>query len=224
VSRSDGRLSVEWLGRVPYGEALSLQAKAVEDRRQGRSGDRLLLLEHPPVVTLGRSARASSLLVSREELVARGIEVHEAQRGGDVTYHAPGQLVGYPIVDLRARGNPDLHAFLRSIESALMRALGDFGLRTHRVEGRTGVFVEAANAGQRARKIASIGIGVRRWISFHGFAVNGSLDVAGFDVIVPCGLHDVEMTSLARELGRSDACVDQELRRSVSASFERELA
>jgi lipoate-protein ligase B len=190
---------VDW-GRVPYGEALERQQAAVADRREGRAPDRLVLVEHPPVVTLGRGAKPENLLESPEALRARGIEVHEIARGGDVTWHAPGQLVGYPIVDLDARGDRDVHAHLRSIERALADALASLGIGSRRIDGYTGVFV-AAEPGDPgpARKIASIGVGVRRWVTYHGFALNVDLDLEGFACMVPCGLRDVTMTSIARE-------------------------
>jgi lipoyl(octanoyl) transferase len=211
-------LCVEWLGTRSYGEALELQDAAVRDRLAGRTPDRLLLLEHPPVVTLGRSADPSNLKMDRAGLRAAGVEVFEVSRGGDVTFHAPGQLVGYPILDLDALGRRDVHVHLRSLEGALIAALEDLGVPATRVPGRTGVFVDrerSALRGDRDRKIASIGIGVRRWVTFHGFALNVSLDLEGFDRIVPCGLQDVEMTSVAVELaheGRGMHARDHEKR------------
>jgi lipoate-protein ligase B len=195
-------LRVEWLGRVPYREALARQAAALEARRRGEAPDRLLLLEHPPVVTLGRAAQAGSLRVPASELERRGIEVCEAARGGDVTYHGPGQLVGYLIVSLRAgaSASPDVHAHLRGIEAALAAALRRLGVPPRAIPGLTGVFVDDPSPGL-PRKIASIGVGVRHWVTWHGFALNVDLDLSGFDPIVPCGLRGVAMTSLARELG-----------------------
>jgi lipoyl(octanoyl) transferase len=193
-------LEVRELGRIGYRDALSLQDELVAARRRGEGADTLLLLEHPPVVTLGRSAHGEHLLVPEEVLVARGVELFEVARGGDVTYHAPGQLVGYPIVDLAARDARDVHAWLRTLEEALGDALRALGVPWRRVPGWTGVFVDAPEAA-RAKKIASIGVGVRGWVTLHGFALNVDLDLAGFDAIVPCGLHAVEMTSIARELG-----------------------
>ena len=224
-------LKVEWLGLVPYAEGLTLQAEALEARHSGRAGDRLLLLEHPPVVTLGRGAHEENLLVGREALAARGIEVHEVARGGDVTYHAPGQLVGYPIVDLRGRGR-DVHRFLRDCEGALIAALAGLGLAGRRVEGKTGVFMEAlpGAASGPERKVASIGVGVRKWISCHGFALNVSLALSGFDVIVPCGLEGVAMTSVARELAGAGRAaeppseLDARVRAAVAEAFERRFA
>ncbi|MCG8589645.1 MAG: lipoyl(octanoyl) transferase LipB [Proteobacteria bacterium] len=215
-------VSIEWLGSVAYERALELQREAVAARRAGRQGDRLLLLEHPPVVTLGRSAKPEHLLLSPESLAARGVELHEAQRGGDVTYHAPGQLVGYPILDLRARGTPDLHRYLRDLETVLIEVLEAFDVPAGRVEGWTGVFARGATP---PRKLASIGVGVRGWVTFHGFALNVSLDLAGFESIVPCGLHQVEMSSLARELGeRAPADLDARVRERVERSFAARFA
>ena len=209
-------LVVEWKGRVGYDVALALQEEAVRARLAGDTSDRLLLLEHPPVVTLGRSTDRANLNRSEAELRAAGIDVFEISRGGDVTYHAPGQLVGYPILDLEALGRADAHAHLRSLEEGLIDALETLGIPARRIEGRTGVFVDRARSAKSSgpdRKIASIGVGLRRWVTFHGFALNVSLDLAGFDVIVPCGLADVEMTSVARELeieGRSALRVDSD--------------
>jgi lipoyl(octanoyl) transferase len=193
-------LAIEWCGEVPYAEALEVQRKRVEAVRGGSEPDTLLLLEHPPVVTLGRRANEDHLLVSRADFVERGIDVHTVTRGGDVTFHAPGQLVGYAIVDLAARGEADVGAWLRSLESVLIEALAALQIPSTVRPGMTGVFVDTP-AGQRPRKIASIGVGIRGWVSYHGFALNVNLDLAGFDRIVACGLHGVEMTSAARELG-----------------------
>lgn len=196
-------LSVEWLGRVRYGEALALQESALRDRAAGRTGDRLLLLEHPPVITFGRSAKPGHLLLDEAQLRARGIELFEVARGGDVTYHAPGQLVGYPIVDLSPPHRRDVHAFLRALEAGLIDALEAWSIPACRIEGRTGVFVDRARSRLSSgppRKLASIGIGLRRWVTWHGFALNVDLDLAGFAAIVPCGLPDVVMTSVEREL------------------------
>jgi lipoyl(octanoyl) transferase len=221
-------LGVEWLGPVAYGAALELQRKAVEARRVGAAGDRLLLLEHPPVVTLGRSARREHLLASPEELAARGVEVFEVARGGDVTYHGPGQLVGYLVADLAARGEADVHRFLRRIEAALVDASLALGVAARPIAGMTGVFVDRARSPRpdgRERKLASIGVGLRGWVSYHGFALNVSTDLAGFAAIVPCGLHEVEMSSLARELeGRAPAALPERAREAVAESFRARFA
>ena len=198
-------ISIEWLGTRPYAEALAFQERAVRDRLAGRTPDRLLLLEHPQVVTLGRSTDPDNLKLSEEELRAAGVDLFEIGRGGDVTYHAPGQLVGYPIVDLDALGRRDVHAHLRTLESALIDSLEEIGIPSMRIPGWTGVFVDRERSSRpqgRERKIASIGVGVRRWVTFHGFALNVTIDLAGFEAIVPCGLRDVEMTSVERELTR----------------------
>jgi len=207
-------LAVRELGQVSYRDALALQDELVAARRRGEGADTLLLLEHPPVVTLGRSAHSEHLLVAQDALAARGVEVFEVARGGDVTYHAPGQLVGYPIVDLAARGARDVHAWLRTLEELIGEALVSLGVPWRRVPGWTGVFVDASEV--RPRKIASIGVGVRGWVTLHGFALNVDLDLAGFDAIVPCGLRAVEMTSIARELGaRAPSDLAQRARTAV---------
>ena len=195
-------LEVEWLGSVRYADALELQSQAVADRIAGNRGDHILLVEHPAVITLGRSSDPENLRRTPDSLRQAGIDVHEIARGGDVTYHAPGQLVGYPILDLDGLGRRDVHDHLRRIEAGLMDALEVLGVPSRRVEGRTGVFIDRARSGSADgpdRKIASIGVGIRKWVTLHGFALNVDLDLAGFDAIVPCGLHDVEMTSIARE-------------------------
>ena len=190
-------LAVAQLGVVPYAEALSRQRALAEDRIAGRlAGDVLLLLEHPPVVTLGRGTRETSLPVAPDALRRRGIDVFEIERGGDVTYHGPGQLVGYPIFDLAAH-RKDLHWFLRQMEEALFAALARFGVAGERRAGYTGVWTGG-------RKIASIGIHVRQWVTWHGFALNVTADLSAFDLIVPCGIPGVVMTSLAKELARAD--------------------
>lgn len=220
------RRGVSWLGRVPYLEALALQEARVAAVKAGAEPECLLLLEHPPVVTLGRSGDARNLLASERELAAAGIAVHRISRGGDVTYHGPGQLVGYLILDLARRGEPDVGRFLRAIEAALVDAIGRLGLRGHTRAGMTGVFAGAAQApepdGVPPRKLASIGVGLRGWITWHGFALNVTTDLAGFGAIVPCGIRGVTMTSLAAELGAAappnlEVCA----REAVAAAFER---
>lgn len=215
-------LVIEWLGRVPYGEALELQRAALRERAAG-GPDRLLLLEHPAVVTLGRSTKPENLRASPEELAARGVERFEVARGGDVTWHGPGQLVGYAIVDLAARGRPDAHAWLRTIEETLIEALATLGVPAKASPGMTGVFLESAPGGT-PQKIASIGVGLRGWISWHGFALNVMPDLGGFDAIVPCGLAGVRMTSLAESLGVSPSSgLFERAREAVAAAFRRRL-
>ena len=217
------RLQIDWLGTVRYGEALDRQKALVEERRADRTGDRLLLLEHPPVVTLGRSARLENVRTPMDQLQARGIDVHEVARGGDVTYHGPGQLVGYLVADLEARGAADVGAWLRGIEAGLIDALGVLGIAGRRIAGMTGVYVDDPSS-EVPRKIASIGVALRGWVSYHGFALNATLDLVEFDDIVPCGLHGVEMTSVAKELRapRAAALFDR-CRNAVGDAFQRRL-
>jgi lipoate-protein ligase B len=217
-------LAVEWLGTLGYAAALERQLAAVETRRAG-GPDRLLLLEHPPVITLGRSARPENLRASRASLARRGVEVVEVARGGDVTWHGPGQLVGYAIVDLAARGEPDAGRWLRRIEGALIEALGALGAAGRRIPGRTGVFLEKPDPVGLAQKIASIGVGLRGWITWHGFALNVTTAAGAFDDIVPCGLHDVRMTSLAEALGAEPgAALFARARDVVAAACARSLS
>lgn len=183
------------LGTVPYAEALELQRDLARRRITGEiEEDILLLLEHPPVVTLGRTAKAANVVSSPDALRARGVEVHEVERGGDVTFHGPGQLVGYPIFDLK-RHRRDLHWYLRQVEEALIVALANVGIEAERHAGYTGVWTQG-------RKIASIGVHARDWVTWHGFALNVLTDLSFFDLIVPCGIPQVQMTSVVRETGR----------------------
>jgi lipoyl(octanoyl) transferase len=199
---------VRRLGRVGYGEGLELQAKLVDERRSGAIGDTLLLLEHPPVITLGVKTRGqtANIVATPEALAAEGVEVFETGRGGDITYHGPGQLVGYPIMDLRP-DRQDVHRYVRDIEEALIVGLREFGIEGRRVEGRTGVWVGAAG---REEKIAAIGVRISRWITSHGFALNVSTDLKHFRLIVPCGITDRGVTSMERFLGKSIAMTDVE--------------
>jgi lipoyl(octanoyl) transferase len=193
-----GRLLVQDLGRREYAEVLDLQRDLCRQRIAGEiDQDILVLVEHEPVITLGRGFRPESLPVPRTEIERRGVEVFEVERGGDVTYHGPGQLVGYPIIDLR-RHREDLHWYLRRLESGLIEALGHLGIQAEPNPGLTGVWT-------RGRKLASIGIHVKQWVTFHGFALNVTTDLSYFDLIVPCGIRDVVMTSVATELGRTDS-------------------
>ena len=189
-------MEVRRLGRVGYADGLALQRALVEDRRAGRVDDLLLLLEHPHVLTLGvRGDRGRShILVPQDLLDSRGVEVHETGRGGDITYHGPGQIVGYPILDLRP-DRCDVHRYVRDLEEVLIRVAADFGVTASRVEGLTGVWVGR-------NKLAAIGVRIARWITSHGFALNVSTDLDYFNLIVPCGIADRGVTSLARLLGR----------------------
>jgi lipoyl(octanoyl) transferase len=207
-------LVVHDLGPRPYAEVLELQRELRRQRLAGElAQDVLLLVEHDPVVTLGRATRPASLPLPAQELERRGIEVVEVERGGDVTFHGPGQLVGYPILDLMQH-REDLHWYLRQLESALIQALGDLGVPAERNRGLTGVWT-------RGRKIASIGVHVKQWVTLHGFALNVTTRLDQFDLIVPCGIRDVVMTSVAQELGRTDDALAAEARRAVVASFAR---
>ncbi len=189
-------LLVAELGRRPYGDVLELQRRLCRARQTGEtSEDLLVLVEHDPVVTLGRGTKTTSLPLSPASIRERGVEVFDVERGGDVTFHGPGQLVGYPILDL-THHRQDLHWYLRAVEEALIGALGTLGIVAERNPGLTGVWTSG-------RKIASIGIHVKQWVTFHGFALNVSTDLDFFDLIVPCGIAGVTMTSVARELGGS---------------------
>ena len=187
---SDKVVEVIQGGLVPYADALEWQRALAQARIERRlPHDVLLLLEHPPVVTLGRNAHATHLLA------APGVQVFEVERGGDVTYHGPGQLVGYPILDLTDH-RPDLHWYLRTLEQALIGALAELDISAERRAGYTGVWVRGGS-----RKIASIGVHVKHWVTWHGFALNVTTDLAGFERIVPCGIPGVVMTSVEREKG-----------------------
>lgn len=192
-------LNLVHLGRIGYAAALDLQKQLVEARHAQRIGNTLLLLEHPPVLTLGRNASRSNILTSDEFLAYRGVEVHEINRGGDVTYHGPGQLVGYPIFDLRSF-TPRLGAveYVRLIEEALIRACGDFCIPAQRIAGRTGVWTIQGGA-VAEKKIAAIGVHIARGITSHGFALNVTTDLRDFDLIVPCGITDRAVTSIELE-------------------------
>jgi lipoyl(octanoyl) transferase len=193
-------VDVRRLGQVDYQAGLDLQAALVEDRRAGRIGDTLLLLEHPPVITLGVKTRhgAKHILATEEELSRQGVTVHETGRGGDVTYHGPGQLVGYPIFDLKP-DRCDVHKYVRDLEEALILALREFGIQGGRVKGLSGVWVGPEG---KERKIAAIGVRISRWITSHGFALNVATDLRHFKLIVPCGIADRSVTSVEGELGR----------------------
>ena len=196
---------------MPYGEALDLQRSIARDRISGAiSQDVLLLVEHPPVVTLGRSSKEKHLTASPEFLQAHGVELFEVERGGDVTFHGPGQLVGYPIVDLK-RHRQDLHWYLRMLEAVLINTLADYRIPAERNTSYTGVWTGG-------KKIASLGVHARDWVTWHGFALNVTTDLSFFDLIVPCGISGVIMTSIARELGAEEISA-QDVRDRVTAKF-----
>ena len=212
------------LGRMGYAEALELQRQVARDRITGAiPQDVLLLVEHPPVVTLGRSTKQKNVISSPEYLASKGVELFEVERGGDVTFHGPGQLVGYPIIDLK-RHKQDLHWFLRQVEGALIQTLAEYDIPGERNTGFTGVWTNG-------RKIASIGVHARDWVTWHGFALNVSTDLSHFDFIVPCGIDGVTMTSIEKELtlrgnagspliGCSRRCRGSRIWKSVRASVE----
>lgn len=211
---SDVVLAVVDLGVMAYGAALELQRAVARARMDGAlDHDVLLLVEHPPVITMGRASKHAHLVASDSLLAARGVQRFEVDRGGDVTFHGPGQLVGYPILDLRQH-RQDLHWYLRQLEEALIVALAELGIVADRRMGYTGVWV-------RGRKIASIGVHARDWVTWHGFALNVTTDLSFFDLIVPCGIPDVVMTSLARELGGGDRVTMPTVREAVTHAFAR---
>ena len=214
MSRS---LSVRRLGLMPYREALALQRALVDQRRAGQVGDLLLLVEHPHVITLGvrGDGGRSHILASEEVLASGGVEVHETGRGGDVTYHGPGQLVGYPIIDL-SPDRCDVHRYVRDLEEVLIRTASDFGIQADRIQGLTGVWVGR-------EKLAAIGVRLSRWITSHGFALNVATDLDYFSLIVPCGIADRGVTSLERLLGRPVAtdAVEERIVAHVCDVFDR---
>src|SRR5215510_8227067 len=190
------RPEVRRLGRMPYAEALAMQRELVEERRAGRIGDVLLLVEHPHVLTLGvrGDGGRSHILAPAERLTALDVAVHEAGRGGDITYLGPGQLVGYPIIDLKP-DRCDVHRYVRDLEEVLIRVAADHGIQAGRLSGLTGVWVGG-------EKLAAIGVRIARWITSHGFALNVSTNLEFFNLIVPCGISDRGVTSLSRLVGR----------------------
>mgnify|MGYP001361162717 CR=1 FL=1 len=227
------------LGRVGYAEGLEVQARVVEARKAGRIGDTLLLLEHPPVITLGRNSSRANVLASDEWLAARGVELHEINRGGDVTYHGPGQLVGYPIVDLRGEwpGKKGPHLgpvdFVRMLEEALIRTCGEFGVMAKRIPKCTGVWTEDSGQKEsdqwsvisdqkvqkRERKLAAIGVHVSQGVTSHGFALNVTTDLRDFEWIVPCGITDRGVTSL--ELEAAEPVLMEAAGNAVARNFGR---
>lgn len=232
------RLRTRRLGVVPYRDAWALQRELAEQRKAGAIDDTLLLLEHPPVVTLGRDARHDHLKLTEAEYVARGIELVESDRGGDATYHGPGQAVVYVIIDLKP-DRKDIRKYVRSLEQAMIDTCAEYGIEATRFDGAPGVWlppdgipdgttdgIPGTLHGIRGwRKIGALGARVSRWVTHHGIALNVNTDLTPFELIVPCGIVDKGVTSLARELGRPvdlDAVHDQ-LARHIAAHFGREL-
>ena len=221
-------ISVLQLETVDYATGLALQEKLVGLRKEGRIGDVLLLLEHRPVITLGRNAKTANVLASQESLVERGVEVFPCDRGGDVTFHGPGQLVGYPIFDLRGFPSEDGHrktlgavAYVRKLEEVLIRTCAEFHIPAGRVAGLTGAWTAAGTSTETAEgpqaKIAAIGVHISRGVTSHGFALNVNTDLRYFDLIVPCGITDKPVTSMQKELGR--ALSFEQVAHSVARNF-----
>ncbi len=209
-------LEIRRLGRVRYADGLALQERLVRERQAGTIPDTLLLLEHEPVFTLGRNARSENVLFPEEELRARGFDVFEAGRGGDVTYHGPGQVVGYPILDL-SPDRRDVHRYVRDLETVMIRTCGDYGIEAARVDGRTGCWVGP-------EKIGAIGVRIARWVTSHGFALNVANDLTPFQLIVPCGIRDRGVTCLSRLVEREPSLDDvmDRLASHLQAVFERQ--
>ena len=215
VSEFRRTFEIRRLGLVPYGEALKLQRELVEDRRAGRIPDLLVLLQHPPVITLGVKGDGGlvNVLASPQRLAELGIEVSETGRGGDVTYHGPGQIVGYPILDLKP-DRCDVHRYVRDLEDVMIRVCADYGVNAGRIAGLTGAWVGN-------EKIGAIGVRISRWITSHGFAFNVTTNLADFQLIVPCGISDRGVTSLEKATGRelSISAVEDDVVRHFTAVF-----
>ena len=205
------QFAVRDLGRLPYEEALKIQTSLLDNVVEKSEGSTLLLVEHDPVLTLGANFHPENLLLPVDEYRERGVAVHHTERGGDVTYHGPGQLVGYPIFDL-TETSQDLHIWLRDLEQAIILTLSDFGLEARRFPPHTGVWIGD-------RKIAAIGIKVRKWVSMHGLAINCETDLSAFGQIIPCGIKGYGVTSLTRELGRR-VTIDEVKTRLVDSFVE----
>ena len=206
-------LEIRRLGVVRYDEALAMQRALVEERRADRVPDVLLLLQHPAVITLGVKGDGgrANIVATEARLADLGIDVHETGRGGDVTYHGPGQIVGYPILDLRP-DRCDVHRYVRDIEEVMIQVCADYGVNAGRIKGLTGAWVGT-------EKVGAIGVRISRWITSHGLAFNVSTDLSGFDLIVPCGIPDVVMTSMRRELGPgADVSMSEVMRRVAAAA------
>ena len=212
-------IEVRRLGLVSYSDGLALQRSLVEERRAGRIPDLLLLLEHPPVITVGVKGDGgrSNVVADSRQLAQLGIVISETGRGGDVTYHGPGQIVGYPILDLRP-DRCDVHCYVRDLEEVMIRVCGDYGLRAGRIQGLTGTWIDD-------QKIGAIGIRISRWITSHGFAFNVSTNLDHFRLIVPCGIPDHGVTSLERASGRTISIAEAEnaVIRHFCGVFQREV-
>lgn len=207
-------LNLLQLGRIPYSEGLAIQSRVVDARKKNLIGDTLLLLEHPAVLTLGRNSNRENIIATDEQLASRHVELHEINRGGDVTYHGPGQLVGYPIVDLRGdlpgKKGPHLGPvdFMGLLEEVIIRVCGDYGIMAQRIPKRTGVWT-MPNGSVQEKKICAMGIHVSQGVTSHGFALNVTTDLRDFDLIVPCGITDRTVTSLELEAQTTDDATRQ---------------
>jgi lipoyl(octanoyl) transferase len=214
------RLVVQRLGRIGYEAGVERQKGLVQARQAGEIDDTLLFVEHPPVITLGVKTRGNfaNIRADAAALAARGVEIHDTGRGGDVTFHGPGQLVGYPIIDLKP-DRQDVHRYVRDLEEVLIRTAADFGLEAGRIQGYSGAWVGD-------RKLAAIGVRISRWVTSHGFALNVTTDLAGFDLIVPCGITDRGVTSLSALLGREVPMpeVEAAVVTHFAAVFDRDIA
>ncbi|MEE2903948.1 MAG: lipoyl(octanoyl) transferase LipB [Myxococcota bacterium] len=194
MNKSD--LEVIRLGRISYGDAMKLMQERFEARLRGEVTDALFLLEHEPVLTLGRSADESNILIDRKRLAEQGVEVYHSGRGGDVTYHGPGQLVGYPVIEL-PKDRRDVRKYVHDIEELMIRVIAEYGIRGGRIDGKIGTWID------ESRKIGAIGVRLSKWVTSHGFALNVSTDMQGFELIIPCGLKDLGVTSIERESGQA---------------------
>jgi lipoyl(octanoyl) transferase len=196
------------LGLISWNDAYTIQERIVAARKAGAIEDVLLLCEHPHVVTLGRNGKRENLLASESVLRQKGVKLHETNRGGDITYHGPGQIVGYPILDLAAIRR-DVHWYVRTLEEVMIRAAADFDLTAYRVSGKTGIWVEPKSPpGAAEEKLAAIGVHISRWVTSHGFAFNVATDLRFFDLMIPCGIADRKATSLEKLLNRAVALAE----------------
>jgi lipoyl(octanoyl) transferase len=218
---SPGPIEASWLGRIDYHEALALQKRLVAERADGRIEDQLLLLEHPPVLTLGRTADPAHVRADAAALAAAGIEVIRVERGGEVTYHGPGQLVAYPIIDLGRRGLM-VRPLVRALEAALVATCGAFGVAAGRRDGHPGCWCEPDGAAPR--KIGALGLRIERGVSYHGIALNVTVDLAAFEMIDPCGMPGIASTSIAQERGERDAALTTASVEAAATSFATALA
>lgn len=189
-------LEVIRLGRISYGDAMKLMQERFEARLRGEVADAIFLLEHEPVLTLGRSADESNILIDRKRLAEQGVEVYHSGRGGDVTYHGPGQLVGYPVIEL-PKDRRDVRKYVHDIEELMIRVVAEYGIHGGRIDGKIGTWID------ESRKIGAIGVRLSKWVTSHGFALNVSTDMQGFELIIPCGLKDLGVTSIERESGQA---------------------